>query len=157
MRYVRKILTNAIREVIVLLGTQESDDALYECHRLYIGEREMVIDDADVNVILAYPDEIILQANEGRTTIYASSMTDIELQTFYQRCLWRVVVSSQELMDYIDTLGYTRESILRGARRDGEKPMGYLLSSLRDHTGLPKRWLCTAAANLLDKFNVRNE
>lgn len=152
----RTLLLSSIRNIIALLGQQEGDDALWDCHRFYFGERELMIGDADVNVIMTYPDDLLINADEGGIALYASSMTDIELQTLYNGIV-KVASTSQELMDYIDTLGYTRESILRGARRDGEKPMGYLLTSLRDHTGLPKRGVWKAAEYMLNKFEIKNE
>lgn len=157
MRNWRKILTNSIRKVIVLLGTQEGDDALYECHRLYFGERKLMLGDAEVNVILAYPDDLIICADESRTVIYASTMTDLELQNFYHLSLWKAVINSQELMDYINTLGYTHDSILSGASQRGEKLHEYLIQSLRRQTGLPKRWLYSATYKLLKLNNLPDE
>lgn len=51
----------------------------------------------------------------------------------------------------------TREQIIRGSRRDGEKPLGYLLTYLKDNYGLPKQAGFKVATDTLWRLGISNE
>jgi hypothetical protein len=55
------------------------------------------------------------------------------------------------------TSDLTREKIIEKAARDGEKPMGFLLTYIRDRYNMPKSEGWNVAESLLHFFNIDNE
>jgi len=50
----------------------------------------------------------------------------------------------------------TRDAIINSAIRDEEKPMGYLLTYIRDMYNLPKTDGWNIAVKVLEYFNIKN-
>ena len=51
----------------------------------------------------------------------------------------------------------TREQIIEKARRDGEKPMGYLLTYIKDMCNCSKIQAWPAAEKVLKEYNINND
>lgn len=50
----------------------------------------------------------------------------------------------------------TKDTILSRAERDGERPMGFLLTYLRDNYSLPKTSGWSIAEKILERFGIDN-
>jgi len=139
-------------------GYQEGDDKEWNCFRMYFGEGEISLPDEsiDVNVITAYDDNhIIINWNEGEGAADMAEWPE-ELQEALCNEVAKEVVKDENFLAYIHSLKISREQVLQGAKKDHEKPMGYLLTYLRDMTGMGKKALWNTAENILKDLDIQS-
>ena len=151
------IYEKTLYEILSRWGYQEGDDAEFNCWRMYFGEHELDMgEEMDINSVLAYPDGegVVVTWDEGGGSAYLCEFDEKFQRKLLDEVADAIIAFEDNFLTYLASLNITAEQVLRGAIRDREKPMGYLLSYLRDMTGFGKRALWHTAENILKELGI---